>query len=886
MKDRMVKLRTISTAVLLFFLIGAASAQVSLRPMPLKGFPFGSEGVVDPVDMMLDDAGYLWLIDQRSSYCLLNDLLEPVHELTGTEEVLGWGGYSNNALLVRTTKDPIALPLGTGARHPELFRHRTAEDLRTVLLPDGRSVHLTDSASLVITRGSETLVQDLSDDRHGRMFDLVVGKVGRLLFDPGNGIWILGENGLVLAGHADPVFAITNVPGEPGKVTQMREVSASNSVAVLSHARGLYFQETGTEHPIEQVTKDDHGNGIGGVKWWTIQGREYVHGAFQVQEVDLIKRTARTVVDVRDVMPPGTATRINNFEADPNCRFMYIGLLDNHLVVHDPESGRSVARQLMTAGSYSGINLIYESGLFSGDRAIVITEHDLFLVDGMDGPIRPANTEWPSFRFGPRFQPSSVRVIGDTLVAIASFANGMYLYHVAKDSLYRPIGTDVDRMEIVDLFKDDGDHLFGTCRDGLLVYSLRDNSCRMIRAEHGLPMENLHYRYMSLIAPGTLTIGLIDRFTTFHVTDLLGDLSSVHLQTLEVNGIRQHLPAHRSAGSALMLGPQENNIAFTLGSPFHFAMPFTAYSVRLKDEPGSERFLGSHATARFFNLDAGDHTIQVALGPSGPFVDLMHVTVAQPLYLRWWFMATIVLLVLGVVLLIFLLRMRHVRHEATMKANYDARIAQLELSSLRAQMHPHFIFNSLNSIKSFIAGNEPRTATRYLNKFSLLIRSILNNSRHARVDLRSELKALELYLELEQMRFAKSFELSIDVDPAIDQDEVTIPPMVLQPFAENAIWHGLMHKDGARELKITIQRKGDALVAVVRDNGIGRAAAQAMQSKTATTHRSHGMSITAEIIERTRNGNAGGVEVIDLTDENGSAAGTEVIITIPLEKEA
>jgi LytS/YehU family sensor histidine kinase len=163
-----------------------------------------------------------------------------------------------------------------------------------------------------------------------------------------------------------------------------------------------------------------------------------------------------------------------------------------------------------------------------------------------------------------------------------------------------------------------------------------------------------------------------------------------------------------------------------------------------------------------------------------------------------------------------------------------------------------------------------------------LIRSILNNSRHARVDLRSELKALELYLELEQMRFEGSFERSITVDPDIDQDAISIPPLILQPYAENAIWHGLMHKQGDRRLEVEISQSNGMLHTSVRDNGIGRSAAQKLKTRSATKHKGLGMDITSEIIKRTHDDGTTGVVIKDLFDAHGDPSGTEVHITIPI----
>jgi hypothetical protein len=216
-------------------------------------------------------------------------------------------------------------------------------------------------------------------------------------------------------------------------------------------------------------------------------------------------------------------------------------------------------------------------------------------------------------------------------------------------------------------------------------------------------------------------------------------------------------------------------------------------------------------------------------------------------------------------------------------ATLEKEKTELEMQALRAQMSPHFIFNSLNSINRFILQNDRAQASAYLTKFSRLVRMILQNSNTAFITLESELDSLALYLDLESLRFDYRFGYKISVSPEVDVSAIKIPPLIIQPYAENAIWHGLMHREEKGQLDIDISYEEDSVFIRVADNGIGRAQAAAMESKSATLHKSLGLQITANRIALIEGSGAShaSVHINDLVNPDGSAAGTEVIIKIP-----
>ncbi|MFD2888453.1 tetratricopeptide repeat-containing sensor histidine kinase [Chitinophaga cymbidii] len=226
----------------------------------------------------------------------------------------------------------------------------------------------------------------------------------------------------------------------------------------------------------------------------------------------------------------------------------------------------------------------------------------------------------------------------------------------------------------------------------------------------------------------------------------------------------------------------------------------------------------------------------------------------------------------------------YIRHR-NLQANRQT--LQLELRSLRSQMNPHFIFNSLSSIHRYIWSNNQEEASDYLTKFSKLMRMILDNSQHTFIPLNRELDSLRLYLDLEALRCNNIFDYRIQVAENINDEEVLIPPMIIQPYVENAIWHGLVHrKEKKGRLDINVSLNGKVLEVMVTDNGIGRKMAMEIKEKKDRTHNSMGMKVTEgriALIRKINNTKDANVEVHDLEDHGGQAAGTQVRIKLPAE---
>ena len=204
------------------------------------------------------------------------------------------------------------------------------------------------------------------------------------------------------------------------------------------------------------------------------------------------------------------------------------------------------------------------------------------------------------------------------------------------------------------------------------------------------------------------------------------------------------------------------------------------------------------------------------------------------------------------------------------------------MQALRAQMNPHFIFNCLSSINRFILKNETEAASNYLTKFSRLIRMVLINSKKAFISLEDELEMLCLYLDMEKLRFKDSIDYRITFSNSIDEANVFVPPLLLQPFAENAIWHGLLHKDGHGHLEIELGIDERILTCAITDDGVGRRKAAEVKSKSVEKQKSLGLQITKERLALLNKDHAEKTffNIEDMMDDQGKPAGTRVILKL------
>jgi len=495
-------------------------------------------------------------------------------------------------------------------------------------------------------------------------------------------------------------------------------------------------------------------------------------------------------------------------------------------------------------------------------------------------------------------------------------------------------GKPLALIEIAGLETDRAGNIWIACRHGLFRYTPQGEACVFTKADglantllEGMGMDKKGRIWLatgsgiSSIDPGTLAIRNYDErhglkidasldvfslapggemfsgtkrgFIRFHPDSLQTDERPprLALTAFKVGGVERKAEGRLlTFGDEIRLRPSETffSIEFTA---LNFTLPEeNRYYYKLEGLDESWIDAGNRRVANYTKVPPGRYRFCLkAKNKDGAWsseVQSLGIIVDPPFWRTPWFITLLLAAFAGMGYGAYRLRIQQIRREEQMKAEFNKKLAEVEMAALRSQMNPHFLFNCLNSINRFIQRNEPDAASSYLTKFSRLIRLVLDNSRSDQVSLRDEMEALRLYIELESMRFVGRFSYSIDISPELDTGSIEVPPMLVQPYVENAIWHGLMHKESEDcHLGVKVFPQDGRLAIVVEDNGIGREMAKQLKSKSATLHKSHGMKVTAERIEiinqiyqaKTT------VKIDDLKDGQGKAEGTRVSLFLPLE---
>jgi hypothetical protein len=301
-----------------------------------------------------------------------------------------------------------------------------------------------------------------------------------------------------------------------------------------------------------------------------------------------------------------------------------------------------------------------------------------------------------------------------------------------------------------------------------------------------------------------------------------------------------------------------------------------------------------HTTANsevvFTTLPPGDYSFTVyALNNSGVASEQpvsIQFTISSPFWQRWWFVLLVVLALASLVYFVFQKRLKRLQNKADDKTKLAQQMAELEMRALRAQMNPHFIFNCINSIQHFILDNDKLQAQKQLASFARLIRNVLENSRQDAIPLQIELETLELYIQMESLRFESKFTHSISLSEGVDRVTTLIPPMIIQPFVENAIIHGLLPLQGKNgKLNLHIEKSNGHIKVVIDDNGIGRQEAAVRANNKSSGHTPHGINITMERLQMLNSelpsNSHTSITILDKQNADGTSAGTTVTLLIP-----
>jgi len=464
--------------------------------------------------------------------------------------------------------------------------------------------------------------------------------------------------------------------------------------------------------------------------------------------------------------------------------------------------------------------------------------------------------------------------------------NGVYMI----DRLRMRVGKCINRQDglssdhITGLLCDQKGDLWIIGNKGLSRYEPTKNRLTSFDVNDGVLSGNHQFSSYYSANDGRIYIGNVDGFYYFHP-------DSIHQQTTAIPVyITQLVPGdsviNTMAASVHRLSWRQNHVTFSYLAVDYKSGPQLQYRYRLQGFDTGYVYAGRERRARYTNLPAGQYQFTAEVSANGKdwFAAKQPVTIiiGKAFWKTWWFQCGIVLLLALAGWYFYRRRVQQISREAQIRADYEIRLNELENSALRTQMNPHFIFNCLNTINAFINSNDRILANQYISKFSRLIRLILDHSRQKKITLAEELEALELYIQIERFRFDNKFEYALTIDEQLDPSTTEIPSLMIQPFVENAILHGLLPLKQPGRLSVQLQLLNDRLLCVIEDNGVGRAFAAKNPMHKVAGKKSHGMEITMKRIElfNKENGLEARPVITDGQDENGQPRGTRVEIML------
>jgi len=463
---------------------------------------------------------------------------------------------------------------------------------------------------------------------------------------------------------------------------------------------------------------------------------------------------------------------------------------------------------------------------------------------------------------------------------------GKFKYYTEKDGL-------ANNMVYCILEDNEGD-LWLTTNDGISKFNLKTKTFVNYDVKDGVQSSEFNQNAAFKTRDGELFLGGMNGFNAFYAEDIRENKFIPPIVITSFKKFNEVQKTEIHDGDTIFLTYQDNFFSFEFSS-LDFSNPSKnkyAYKLENFDKDWIIRD-ANNRYADYTKVSPGTYRLRIKGSNSDGTVwneagISVIIIISPPWWAKWTFrIPFIIFLVCSTWYLISRrFRILRKRHEMEKKVlEIEKLLFDLEQKALRLQMNPHFIFNSLNSIQSFIVNNDSDKATLYLAKFAQLMRLILSNSSEPFVSIKDELKTLTYYMEIENLRFDDKFNYKIKVDPEIDEEFIGIPPMIIQPYVENAILHGIIHKPDKGNISISLTLQQETILCEVEDDGVGRQKAHEIKSQSGLKHKSRGMLITKERLEILNKQVKGriSVNVIDKTDESDKACGTKVEIIIPFK---
>lgn len=448
------------------------------------------------------------------------------------------------------------------------------------------------------------------------------------------------------------------------------------------------------------------------------------------------------------------------------------------------------------------------------------------------------------------------------------------------------------------LLTDQKGHIWMTSMNGIASLDPSTMKIKFYGKDDGIPFTRFYHANVNLAFNGKVLIGMPEGYLHFHPDSLatnhlppklmISDFLVFDTSRFEVDRNGEIIP--------IQLSYKENYITIRLSVINYTESQLNTVRYKMEGLDKNWNTRTGISEISYTNVPPGNYTFRIlAANNDGLWNDqetTLSIVIRPPFWQRTWFYILMGSLLAALIFAMYTYKLKQtirekllISEQEKIKSESERLLGELEMKALRAQMNPHFIFNCLNSINRFIVINDNDTASEYLTKFSRLIRQVLENSRGEKIGLANEIESLRMYIEMESLRFVDKFEYKITVASDLNPADYMIQPMLIQPYVENAIWHGLMHRKTKGQLLISFATRGNSLQVVIHDNGVGREKAKSIKEHQLISRKSFGMKVTAERMALLSKQLNVPVEanVEDLYDDQNLATGTQVNLTLPLE---
>lgn len=428
-------------------------------------------------------------------------------------------------------------------------------------------------------------------------------------------------------------------------------------------------------------------------------------------------------------------------------------------------------------------------------------------------------------------------------------------------------------------------YVFFRSLNGIIVYDYEKKRSYLFDGKNGLSNPET---ISLLFNNGHLLVGQNGSFEYLALKDLQHHTFSVKpaLNTILVDGSTLYISSQDGGRISCTINHNHNSLTFSFSAQEFFLPERIEYAYQLKGIDNDWQYTNSFNRKITYNkLSPGKYTFMLRaqkIGGNWDSKPLEYIIEIKPAYWQTaWFKLLTLLLLITFIALFIRWRINSIKQKEKQNIKHEKELLELEAKALRSQMNPHFIFNSLNSIKSLINKNENEKAANYLTTFSKLIRTLFQNSDKREVSLYDELETCKLYTQIEKMRFGNKVDFRFEIDDTIDMKDIKVPALILQPFIENAIWHGLVPKESGGKVVIAVNENKGAVECSIDDNGIGRELSKQYKSLYDATHESKGIGLIKSRLELDKklNDREDNIEIIDKVNDAGIPAGTRVIIT-------